>query len=272
MRSVNLTVLVAVLLLSMGAWAGKTTDRARILAVEAGTNGSLWVLGEDKLHRTSGNDRQSVSLPEAAQGMQALSLAVSVKGTVYIAGKGLGIYRSTDDGRSWKKIGTGAPGNGVNAVVAHSTLKNIVYANSPGEGIFRSENAGESWERVDAGPQEPILTFLHSKMEGSMETGWLFAGTTRGVARSMDCFCFWSDAGDLRGEVTALTYDAEAPMNVYGVVRDTLYHSADGGESWSRTAAPDDVNDLAVVGGELYAGTSNGVFTQTGMEWAKTDG
>lgn len=272
MRTLNLTALIAVLLLSMGAWAGKTTDPARILAVEAGINGSLWVMGEAQLHRISGNDRQTASLPEPARGMSALSLAVAVDGKIYIAGENLGIYSSTDDGKSWKKVSTETPGSDVNAVVAHSTLDDIVYAHSPGAGIFRSENAGESWERVDAGPQEPIRTFLHSNMEGSMETGWLFAGTTRGVARSMDCFCFWSDAGDLRGEVTALTYDAEAPMNVYGVVGDTLYHSADGGESWSRTAAPDDVNDLAVVGGELYAGTSDGVFIQTGTEWAKTDG
>jgi photosystem II stability/assembly factor-like uncharacterized protein len=272
MRSLNLTVLVAVLFVSMAAWADKAADPSRALAVEAGTNGSLWVLGEDKLHHVNGSDRQSVSLPEPARGKSALSLAIAMDGKIYIAGEGLGIYRSTDDGESWQKVGNKTPGNDINAVVAHSTLDDTVYAHSPGKGMFRSANAGESWERVDAGPQEPVRTFLHSNMEGSMETGWLFAGTTRGVARSMDCFCFWSDAGDLRGEVTALTYDAEAPMNVYGVVQDTLYHSADGGESWSRTAAPDNVSDLAVAGGELYAGTPDGVFVQTGTKWEKIDG
>lgn len=271
MRLLNMGVLVAMLLLSTAVLAGKDTDPVQVLAIEAGTNGPLWVLGEDKLHRISGDDRQTVALPDPVQGASALSLAISVNGTVYIAGEGLGIYRSADNGRSWKKIGNGSLDDNINAVAAHSTQDDIVYAHNPGKGMFRSENGGDDWERVDAGPQEPVLTFLHSNMGGSMETGWLFAGTTRGVARSMDCFCFWGDAGELRGKVTALAYDAEAPENVYAVVQDTLHHSADGGESWSQRAAPDNVSDLAVAGGQLYAGTSTGVFVQAGTAWERVD-
>jgi hypothetical protein len=104
-----------------------------------------------------------------------------------------------------------------------------------------------------------------------METGWLFAGTDRGVARSMDCFCLWSDAGDLRGKVTAIAYDAAAPENVYAAVRDKLYHSVDAGENWSSVEAPGRVVDLAVVDSQLVAATEIGLFALHDDQWERVD-
>jgi len=137
--------------------------------------------------------------------------------------------------------------------------------------MFRSRDGGAEWAKVDAGPQEPVQAFLHSDMPGSMESGWLFAGTTRGVARSMDCFCFWGDAGDLRGTVSAISYDPAAPENVYAVVEGQLHHSTDGGETWASVKTPGTVTALtfspahgfvtAVEGGNLLALGDDGEWT-----------
>lgn len=237
-------------------------------AVETGASGSVWALGQGQLHQISAGNTQAFALPRG--GAETQSLAVAVDGTLYL-GEKQGVYRSADGGESWQKVVKGLPGGTINAVAAHSSLENIVYAHSPGQGIYISKDRGESWTRIDAGPQEPVKTFLHSNLPGSMETGWLFAGTDRGVARSMDCFCFWGDAGDLRGEVTALAYDAGAPVNVYAVIENAVHHSNDGGETWSRLAeAPAVINDLAASGGQLVLATEGGLFAWQGDQWEPT--
>lgn len=99
------------------------------------------------------------------------------------------------------------PDLGVTAIAAHATQPDTLYAYHGKNGMFRSRDGGVEWVNVDSGPREPVQAFLHSDMPGSMESGWLFSGTTHGVARSMDCFCFWGDAGELRGIVSAIGYD-----------------------------------------------------------------
>ena len=271
MRLTNLSFFLLVLLFSAAAWADEAATSSEIIAVEAGIDGTLWVLSEGELHLVGGGKSQSLPLPGEAQEAESLSLATSVDGDLYIAGEDVGIYRSTDKGQSWEKVSSESVDSGINAVVTHSTLDDTVYANRSGGGIFRSEDGGSKWERVDAGPQEPVRAFLHSNMEGSMQTGWLFAATERGIARSMDCFCFWGDAGELRGQASALAYDHDSPMNVYAAVDGTLYHSADGGESWSALpAVPGSINDLAFTKGALYAATEKGLFALNGSgQWER---
>ena len=136
--------------------------------------------------------------------------------------------------------------------------------------MFRSRDGGIEWVKVDSGPREPVQAFLHSDMPGSMESGWLFAGTTRGVARSMDCFCFWGDAGDLRGTVSAIDYDPAAPENVYAVIEGQLHHSEDGGEAWTVLRVPQPVTTLAFSPTQgLVVGTANGnlLARSTAGEW-----
>ena len=150
------------------------------------------------------------------------------------------------------------------------TQPETLYAYLGKDGMFRSRDGGAEWVKVDSGPQEPVQAFLHSDMPGSMESGWLFAGTTRGVSRSMDCFCFWGDAGDLRGTVSAIGYDPAAPENVYAVIEGQLHHSADGGETWTSLKTPQSVTALAFSPSQgLLVGTANGNLLARGAtdEW-----
>ena len=135
--------------------------------------------------------------------------------SLYLAGPGLGIWRYDEASKRWQSLNDTLPDLGVTAIAAHATQPDTLYAYLGDGGMFRSRDGGAEWVKVDNGPREPVQAFLHSDMPGSMESGWLFAGTTRGVARSMDCFCFWGDAGELRGTVSAIDYDPWAPENVY---------------------------------------------------------
>src|SRR3546814_15414001 len=77
-------------------------------------------------------------------------------------------------------------------------VPDTVYAVVAEQGIYRSEDGGAGWRMMDKGPEAEIQRIIHSNLEGSMQSGWLFAATDRGVYRSMDCFCGWRNAGDRR--------------------------------------------------------------------------
>src|SRR3546814_7687084 len=95
----------------------------------------------------------------------------------------------SSDLKSWSHVDRGLPSRDVIAFAAHSAVPDTVYAVVAEQGIYRSEDGGAGWRMMDKGPEAEIQRIIHSNLEGSMQSGWLFAATDRGVYRSMDCFC-----------------------------------------------------------------------------------
>jgi photosystem II stability/assembly factor-like uncharacterized protein len=68
---------------------------------------------------------------------------------------GWGVFRSTDAGRNWSKMGLDATGR-ISRIVVHPTNPDIVYVASlghaygpqPERGIFRTMDGGKTWEKV----------------------------------------------------------------------------------------------------------------------------
>ncbi|EBA01773.1 hypothetical protein [Marinobacter sp. ELB17] len=263
---VILAVLMPVLVQAQPA-----VDTLPMKALTTNSSGNLLVLRESGLTVIENGIATGMSLPPSDSDAKPASLAKGADGSIYLAGPGLGVWRYDGAGERWQSLNNTLPNLGVTAMAAHATQPETLYAYLEEGGMFRSRDGGAKWVKVDNGPEEPVQAFLHSDMPGSMESGWLFAGTTRGVARSMDCFCFWGDAGDLRGTVSAISYDPAAPENIYAVVEGQLHHSADGGETWISLTVPQDVTALAfspvqglVVGtasGDLLAPSADGKWS-----------
>ena len=264
-----------------GALAASGPDVARgqvtALAFDAADGALLEATGKGVYRSTDeGRNWQPVALPASVRGHVA-ALAVSKKGVVYIGGPGIGVMSSTDGGGKWTPRNKGVPSRDVLAVAAHADQPDTVYAYVARRGIFRSEDGGSHWKLMDAGPREPIRRLVHSNMPGSMQTGWFFAATGKGVSRSMDCFCGWRDAGGLGRPATALAYDLKAPQRVYAATDDGIYVSANGGEKWERVNAPaPDITALAAApSGVLYAVTAGGMLFRSAdaaRSWAPVDG
>ena len=261
---------VLTLAILMPALAQPANAAQPVKALTISSSGALLVLRDSGLLAIEGDTSTEIALPAIDQEAQATSLAKGADGNLYLAGPGLGVWRYDSSGESWQSLSDTLPNLGVTAMAAHATQPETLYAYLGNDGMFRSRDGGAEWVKVDSGPQETVQAFLHSDMPGSMESGWLFAGTTRGVSRSMDCFCFWSDAGDLRGTVSAIGYDPAAPENVYAVIEGQLHHSADGGETWTSLKTPKSVTALAFTPTQgLVVGTSNGNLLARGAadEW-----
>ncbi len=79
-------------------------------------------------------------------------------GVIYMGGDVNGMYRSDDNGKSWKIINNGIAGYGVFTIAVDPSSPETVYA-ATDEGISKSTDAGEHWTTVPpAGGQKLRLT------------------------------------------------------------------------------------------------------------------
>ena len=215
--------------------AGGKDQKVGALAYAPQTE-TLFMSDGEALYRSDGGGKQWMKVPLATlpDGGRVAAVAVSAgeQGQLFVAGSGLGVLRSVDVGRSWSDISQGLPSREVIAFATHSTVPDTLFAVVAGEGIYRSEDAGAQWRMVDKGPESDIRRLIHSNLEGSMQSGWLFAATDKAVYRSMDCFCGWRPAGSLPGPVSAVAYDPRQPMELYAAAGQQVFSTENGGEEW----------------------------------------
>lgn len=117
-----------------------------------------------------------------------ISTTTAAPARFYAAGPGAGVLRSDDRSMTWRAIGQSLPSPDVAAFTVHAVRPDTLYAWIDGKGVFRTEDGGQRWQHMDDGPPSRVLTLTHSTLEGSMNTGWLYAATSDGPYLSMDCF------------------------------------------------------------------------------------
>src|SRR5229473_4408564 len=276
--SLGAGVLAAALLLGAGAirTAGANRQDAGVVALsyDRGTDTLLKAYART-LYRSGdgGQSWNSIAIPSSENGqIAAVAASPAGKGVTYVVGTGLGVLRSEDGGKSWIARNEGLPSRDVIAVAAHTTQPETAYVVISGHGVYRSQDAGRSWRLMEPGSQGGIQQLVHSDMAGSMQTGWLFAATSKGIRRTMDCFCLWQDAGKLGSEAYSVTYDPSRPEHIYAATEKGLFRSADGGENWVQATSPSPkVTALAFTRtGILYAAGEDGTLfrsTDQGDTW-----
>ncbi len=109
--------------------------------------------------------------------------------TLYVGGMNSGVLRSDDNGQTWRSAGAGLPTKKVGALALHSTQRDSLFAWLKDGGIYRSDDGGANWRFVHEGPSlTSLILLVHSSLEGSMNTGWMYAGVPDGVYLTSDCF------------------------------------------------------------------------------------
>ena len=245
------------------------------LAYDPGTE-ALLKADANMLYRSGdgGKSWQKITMPPPEDGrIAAVATSFAAAGVMYVAGPGLGVVRTDDGGKTWVERTEGLPSRDVIAVAAHATQPDTVYAVVKEHGIYRSQDAGKSWRMMDRGPRDGLVQLIHSDMAGSMQTGWLFAATSSGIRRIMDCFCLWQDAGGLASEARSVTYDPKQPEHIYAATDKGLFRSSDGGENWMEMTSPISKAVALAFGhsGILYVINADGRLFRSmdeGVTWA----
>lgn len=173
---------------------------------------------------------------------------------------GDGVYRSTDQGRTWVNVGLGATRQ-ISAVRVHPTDPNVVYVAAQGDrwkgsgerGIYRSKDGGATWTQVlkgvnatsganDLSMDASNPRILYAAFWDHQRTPWMVrsGGEGSGIWKSLDGGDTWARLTTglpaLMGKIGVSVSPAN-PDRVYAIVeaeRGGLYRSDDAGKNWAR--------------------------------------
>jgi len=207
--------------------------------------------------------------------LTGLTYAVDQK--AFFVGTPIEIFRSTDEGASWKELGHGQAGGAYLAV-----LGNTVVLGGGLVGVQRSTDCGESWAHPIAGA--PANYNLTSFAAGS---GAFLAGSEEGgvVYRSLDGGATWAKLGGIGPDNDGIFNVAILQGTFFAASSGSgMSRSTDGGVTWISSSRGlvgsydhplnyHPMNAFAESGTRFYAGSANGVFlsVDSGGTWTSVN-
>jgi photosystem II stability/assembly factor-like uncharacterized protein len=213
--------------------------------------------------------------------------------TIVVGTIGQGVMRSSDDGKTWERIGPrrGFPyESAVRCLAVNPHRPEIVFAGTE-KGLYRSEDAGSHWRLLDSAlnpfyiwalaidPVDPAIMFAGS---GTPTPATIFRSTDGGESwqrRPVEVAAECENVGSPR--VTAIAVDPQDHRNIWmGLEVDGARRSTDGGDTWTDVDVvhQKDVHNVVVTPGppktifivanrEIYRSTDNGATWKTlGMQ------
>jgi len=186
--------------------------------------------------------------------------------TNLFAGTSGGVYRSTNNGASWKAANSGLPNAYVYSLAFNG--KNL-FAGTNGYGIFVSTNNGASWTLPFLGLESNEIYSL--AISGSN----IFAGIDGDVMLSTDNGKNWTPLNIFNGYLSTNVYAlAVIGTNLFaGTYGNGVFLSTNNGSNWTAVNSGllnFDVQCLVVSGNDLLAGTDgDGIFLSynNGTSW-----
>jgi photosystem II stability/assembly factor-like uncharacterized protein len=180
---------------------------------------------------------------------------------------GNGLYRSTDAGDNWTKVGLDSTEHIAKIVIDPKNSDNI-YVAAPGplwsdskhRGLYKSTDGGKTWDKIlyineKAGcadvavdPQNPNIVFASTWEFRRLPYAFNSGGTGSGLYKSNDGGKIWKELTN--GLPTkpfgriAFALAPSSPQNMLAIVESEstgLYISSDGGESWKKQSATSNV-------------------------------
>lgn len=175
-------------------------------------------------------------------GGEISGLAVSPRSSriVYASAFFRGVFKSTDGGRTWRRLA--APGKRFWSVAVNPLRPSTVYAGVMG-GVSISRDAGASWSKVVRCCGIEVFAFAFDPRDPQV----VLAGGD-GVSKSVDGGRTWVASGEPIGgsHVNALVIDPRHPSTAYAGVGggggsgpgdplvSGVFKTTDGAESWQR--------------------------------------
>lgn len=176
---------------------------------------------------------------------------------------GNGLYKSTDAGDNWTRIGLDSTEH-ISRILVHPSNSDILFAAAPGplwsdskhRGLYKSEDGGKTWNKIlyineKAGcaevaldPKNPEIVYASTWEFRRTPYSFNSGGAGSGFYKSTDGGKTWKELSNGLpskpfGRI-AFALAPSAPNNVLAIVESNetgLYISADGGESWKKQSA-----------------------------------
>src|SRR5579871_442874 len=180
---------------------------------------------------------------------------------------GDGLYKSTDAGDNWTKIGLDSTEH-ISKILVDPQNSNTIYVAAPGplwsdskhRGLYKSNDAGKTWEKIlyinekagcaDISIDPSNTNIIYATTWEFRRMPYLFnsGGQGSGIYKSLDAGKTWKELKNGLpvkpfGRV-ALALAPSSPNNLLAIVeaKETgLYISSDGGENWKQQSATSNI-------------------------------
>ncbi len=234
--------------------------------------------------------------PDTPRRAMAVSAVAFADGGAILVADTLGIFRTTDDGKTWlPSLQVTGPGVVTNAYLAGlfvssaSGSPGVLFAGFAGAGIYRSTDEGRNWTQVLLGggflslavaSSSPSIVYSTVNLPGTQEPR---------TYKSVDGGVTWADLPGLdSAQVVSLAVDPTTSDVVYGAIGNPspgfsgVLRTSDGGTTWTALGGglPNMLFGAVAIDprspSTVYAGSSGaGVFRSAdgGATWsAASDG
>ncbi|MGI9077613.1 MAG: WD40/YVTN/BNR-like repeat-containing protein, partial [Gemmatimonadaceae bacterium] len=225
---------------------------------------------------------------------------VGAQGQFWGANPERGVFKSTDGGKTWKKILFRNDSAGITDLVMHPSDPNTLYAafwqsyrtawkmesGGPGSGIFKTTDAGATWTEITRNPGLPsglIGNIGVAVSPANPQRVWaLVEALDGGVFRSDDAGKTWTKTNEdrkLRQRAwyyTRIYADPKDANSVYAL-NTGFYRSTDNGKTFKAIPTPHgDSHDLWIAPNDpkrLIEGNDGGanVSFNAGQSWTEQD-
>jgi photosystem II stability/assembly factor-like uncharacterized protein len=222
----------------------------------------------------------------------------SSMGHVFVPGPDRGVFKSTDGGKSWKKILFVDDRTGAIDLVMDPNHPDVLYAamwqgqrtawglvsGGPGSGLYKTTDGGDHWTNLthnDGLPKGVLGRIGVALAPSHPDTLYaIFQADDGGVFRSDDAGATWKRVNDemkLRQRgfyYMAVFVDPKDPNTLYAPQVDALWVSHDGGKTFTKLHTPHGDNHAIWINpnntGILLEGNDGGatVSTDAGKTWS----
>lgn len=225
-------------------WDGSVSDIARALMR---TDSTVFAMMPGLLYR---RHRAETGWTRVVGPAGSEPTAIAALGSRAFVGTSKGIYRTTDEGRSWSTMST----IGIDGPVTSLLVTDAMVFAGTTKGIVRSTDDGGTWSSSDAGLQGSLVVTMHDA------SSLLFASTGGGLHRSTDGGLSWTPVASVMmvGSVTDIA-DAEGAVFTGG--SGGVHRSTDDGLTWTNVTGAIEAREviaLAASGDDLYVGINGG--------------
>ncbi len=257
---------------------GPGTMSGRITAIEGVNNNEgktiyIGTAGGGVWKSTNAGASYKPLFDKYCQSIGALAIDQKNPSTVFVAtgesnmrnsvSIGNGVYKTTDAGSNWKKIGLDSTEH-ISKIIIHPTNSDIIYVAAPGalwsnskhRGLYKSTDGGQTWDKIFyiddktgcadllIDPTNPQILFASMWQFRRQPFSFNSGGKTSGLYKSIDGGKTWKEITNGLppkpfGRI-AMTLAPSDPKQMIAIVENAktgLYISADGGETWKNQGA-----------------------------------
>ena len=130
---------------------------------------------------------ESELMASMALGVNAIEID-RVNPNIVYAGTTKGLFRTSNKGEQWERIGQSLPDPFVSSIVIHPTEPSLLYIGGPG-GVWKSQDSGKTWQAINQG-----FTTLNVRalVMAPTDSQSLYAGTNgSGLYRTTNAGATW---------------------------------------------------------------------------------